>query len=179
MPNRLEDGDQHGLEVSQVAEQVLPVGAEVENRIPDELTGTVVRHVSTPPYFEELEAESVSEGGVGQHVLGRRSRSQRDHVRVLEEKEVVGHFADPPTHYQIGLDFQGLPVGHEAEIPHLQLDRVTRVWAIRHRRSARDRGMADRPTRSEAEHYASSGKSSRSALSPERNLAASAPSTSR
>ena len=119
--------NEHGLQVSQIAVQISTVGLEIQHGIADELAGTMIGHVPTPTYLEELDPECIPPSRVGQNVLGTRSRTQRYDVGMLQEEELVQHLTGASTRYQIRLELQRLTVRHEAKIPHLQLQRVTRV----------------------------------------------------
>ena len=81
----------------------------VDDRIADELPGTVVRDVAAPPDGHEVGADS---GRVATQVVGEVGpRSVREHVGVLEQQQVL--FS--PVIEQRLLDGQRLPVRDRAE----------------------------------------------------------------
>ena len=88
--------DDHLFDVADVAGGVELVG-DGEDRIADELAGTVVGDVAAAAHGDELGADV---GGVAAQVVGEvRPRPVREHVRVLEEQQMLlgrGRGTAPP-----------------------------------------------------------------------------------
>ena len=55
-PKRRGRPDQHLLEIAHVAVDVAAVGLQIDDRIADELTGPVIRHVAAAAGFDDLDA---------------------------------------------------------------------------------------------------------------------------
>src|SRR5882762_5584430 len=105
--------DQRLLERTQIPMQVLLVGAEIENRITDELAGPVERDVSAALHFEHVDP------GRLEHVPGLRIPAQRDDRRVLEQQQhVVGQAAGNAIFSELALPVQRLGVGHSPGLNH-------------------------------------------------------------
>ena len=81
---------------------------QVEQRVPDQLAGAVVGHVAAAVAVHELGADR---GGVDEHVLGLGPPAEGEHVRVLEQQQVVvGAVGE-----QAVLEGVGVPVGNAAQ----------------------------------------------------------------
>ena len=82
--------DEHGFELADVGDDVALACApllEGDDRVADELTGTVVCHVAAAISLDELGSHR---GRIAEHVLDLRARPERVHVRMLLEQQVVG-----------------------------------------------------------------------------------------
>ena len=75
----------------------------VDDRIADELTGSVVRDVAAPIRAHERRANAL---GVDEHMLGTGAHAERVHVRVLEEEQP----RLSPSPVQLVLQIEGEPV---------------------------------------------------------------------
>ena len=101
------------FDVADVAGSVELVG-DGDDRIADELAGTVVGDVATSAHGNELGADCC---GIAAQVVGEvRARSVREHVRMFEEQEVL---LGPPAEQRL-LYRQRLAVGHPPQPPHPQ-----------------------------------------------------------
>ena len=110
-PEARQRGDDDILELAHVghdvAQPVSPLG-QGDDRVPDELAGTVVGHVAPPVGPDEL---GTDRGGRYEHVGRIGRRAERVHVRVLEQQEVVVGGAL----VQRALQLVGFPIGHPTE----------------------------------------------------------------
>src|SRR5205807_6318044 len=66
---------------------------EIEDRVPDDLTGTVVRNVAATVSFVYFVSFCSQQLTREEQVALFRPASQRDHARVLEQEESVRHAA--------------------------------------------------------------------------------------
>ncbi len=117
---RGEGVDDHLLDVADVAGGIELVG-DGEDRIADELARTVIGDVATAAHRDQLGADV---GGLAPQVVGEvRPRSVGEHVRVLEEQQVLfGAAAEERL-----LHRQGLAVGHAPQPPNPQRSRHSSV----------------------------------------------------
>ena len=100
--------------------QVAPSGGKAQDRVSDQLPGPVVGHVPSPARLEQLDAPLTQLGVGGQDVIAVSARSQRDHVRVLEEQELVGNLLGGAPAHQLGLQGQTLAVFDASQAGDLQ-----------------------------------------------------------
>ncbi len=76
--------------------QVLSVGLQVEDGVPDELPRAVIGDVAASTDLVQLDPQPSALLSVGQDVLVRRGGPEGDDVGVLEQKELVGDDPLPP-----------------------------------------------------------------------------------
>ena len=107
--------DQRLLEVAHVAADVAAVGAEVEDRIADQLAGAVVGHLAAAVALGDLDPPRRQRRRRGDHVAGRGVPPQGVDVGMLEQEQVLR--PRPPLDAVAGgeLHRQGLGVGDLAE----------------------------------------------------------------
>ncbi len=157
---------------------VLPVWPQIEDRVPDELSGSVIGDVAAATRLLELDPEGLPTSGVREHMLRVRPGAERDHVRVLEQNELVGDLARATTRNEVLLEGDPVPIRNRPEAPDLENPtRGPKRGGLGRSRVGGHDISARRPAHYPA--YASSGKSSRSCLRRAMKRAASAPSTIR
>ncbi len=62
---------------------------EIDDRITDELSGRVKRHVATPPDLEELDLEFAQSGLAESEMRAIRTAPHGDDFRMFEQKESI------------------------------------------------------------------------------------------
>src|SRR5436190_14827872 len=115
--------DQHFLEVAHVAVHVAAFGLEVEDRIADELTRAVIRHVAAAAGLEQADALRGERLGRLEHVrqIVARLDAERDDVGVLEEQQRVGDLSALALLDERLLQREAVLVADQAETLYIQL----------------------------------------------------------
>jgi hypothetical protein len=104
-------GADHGLfQVSEILVQVFPVRAKIENRIPNELAGAVVRYVPSPPDVEHLDTFGFQLRWAAEEVLVLRRGTPSNHVGVFQEQKLIGDLTRPSPPHQRFLNRQPFPI---------------------------------------------------------------------
>ena len=94
-PEAAEGADQDLLEIAEVAADVAPVRPEVQDRVADELPGTVVGHLPAAVGALDPHAAGLERRGVEQHIGGAGVAAKRDDRRVLQQQQVLPILAIP------------------------------------------------------------------------------------
>jgi hypothetical protein len=96
---------------------VAAIGAEIENRVPDDLSGTMIRNVAAAPRLVDLDAEVGKPFSRGDDVRAAPVAldAQRDDRRMLKEKEEINDASRAPLLDQRPLHGKGISVGNEAK----------------------------------------------------------------
>ena len=94
-------------------------GAQIDDRINDQLSGPVIGHIAAAPRLEQLDAELAPPSLVRQHVLRMRRCAESDDVRVLQQQQLVRDGPGAPLPHQALLQPQRVAVRDEAEPPDL------------------------------------------------------------
>ena len=117
-----DSANQHLFEIAHVPVDVAPVGLQIDDRIADELTGTVKGHVAAASRFEQLDAFSLECFGRGEHVRSLVSgpNAERDDVGMLQQEELIGDDALLALVDELALNIQRVLVGDAAEAPYIQ-----------------------------------------------------------
>jgi len=91
------DSDQHLFEIANVPMNVATVGLETDDRIPHNLTWTVIGDVTAATRFQHVDATRLQHGRCRQNVRASAVSpyTEREHVRMLCEEEDV---ADATRH---------------------------------------------------------------------------------
>ena len=105
------------FEIAHVPVDIAAVGTQIDDGIPDELTGAVVGDVAAAAGFED------STPGVFERLLGGQHvravvpdlRAERDDRRMFEEQQLVGNAAGLPRRDQLLLERKAFGVGNDAE----------------------------------------------------------------
>jgi hypothetical protein len=118
---------------------VAAVGVEVDDRITDDLAGAVVGHVAAAARFVDPDAEPrqllVAGDDVGAAAVALDA--ERDHRRMLEQQQGVGHLAGPPLLDERLLHGEALRVVDDAEAMHDQRLHQSSLAAVLRRTSRR------------------------------------------
>ena len=114
---RRSDANHDFLEVADISVHVEAVGPQIEDRIADELTRAVERHVSASARFEKLDTVSFERLRSREHVraIVAGPDSERDDRRVLEQEELIGNPVGLPFLDELLLEFQRLGVSDDPE----------------------------------------------------------------
>jgi hypothetical protein len=110
MPKDARASDEELLEVAHVAVQVAAVRLEVEDRIADELAGTVVRDVAAAAGLEDVDAEQPLLSASSMRTCSGAGRAERDDVRVLEQEQRVAGSRPPAPGDELLLQLERLGV---------------------------------------------------------------------
>jgi hypothetical protein len=101
--------------------QIPRVALEIDDRIPNELAGTMEGHVATTLHLEQLDATRREERGRGEKVRCFRCASQRDDRRMLhEEKKVLGLRPFDASTSDCTLQLERFSVRHHTQVDHLE-----------------------------------------------------------
>jgi hypothetical protein len=101
---------------------IAAIGTQVQDWIPDDLSGTVIGHVAAATGFANVDTE------VGQTGCGRDNvrptaiafDAYGDHGRMLKEKEKVRHLVAAPLFNERTLQVEGILISHNAQPPDLK-----------------------------------------------------------
>jgi hypothetical protein len=98
--------DKYLFEVTHIPMRVATVWTKVENRVTNQLPGTVVGNVPTPGYVEHLDPLTSKLDFGGQNVVPMTppSDANGDHRRMLKEKQLIRTFAGLACSHQRLLD---------------------------------------------------------------------------
>ena len=95
--------------------------AQVNNRIPDDLPGTVVGNVAATIGRMELDPGAAEYIFIRQQVLHAAIAPKRDYMRVFDEQKLVRNFAALTLLSGAALSVKCLRVSHAPEIAHDQI----------------------------------------------------------
>src|SRR5262249_50616058 len=124
--------DEHLLEIANVTVDVAAVGLQIDDRIAEDLAGTVVRDVAAPNGFVTMDTAGCEQAGRSQDMRPPpvAADAKGQYVRVLDEQEQIAHASRPTILDQRLLQRKRLVVRHDAQPPHvnrtLASDRVLR-----------------------------------------------------
>ena len=114
---RREHANHHVLELAQVPMQVLRVPLEVDDRIADQLAGSVKGDVAAALDVEQLHAARRELLGGCEQVASLGGAAERDDRRMLDEEEhVVRKGAGQSCLRRVSLERERVGVGHDAEV---------------------------------------------------------------
>ena len=88
-PERAERVDERLLDLSQIPVQVALVALEIDDRIADELSGAVERHVAAALDLEQLDAARREQLWRREKILLLRRAAERDDRRMLDEEQHI------------------------------------------------------------------------------------------
>lgn len=107
--------DQDFFEVADVTMHVLPVRAQIDDRVADDLAQPVIRDFAAAVGFKDRYATSVEDFGWRNDSGGRRATPERQHMRMLEQKQRVGLRACQNSALGLFLQVKRGAVFHAAE----------------------------------------------------------------
>ena len=97
------------------AHVALPL-AQIQNRVPHQLAGPVIRHVAAAVRGIKRDARALQHLVARQQVLHVPVAAHRDHVRMLQQQKLVRYGALLALLHQALLQFERLAVVHAAEL---------------------------------------------------------------
>ena len=101
---------------------VAAIGIEVDDRIADELTGTVIGDVAAASGFVHLDAARGERVGGGEDVRASAvaAHAERHHLRMFEQQQRVGNAAGAAFFDQRALQRERVRVRHAPETPNVE-----------------------------------------------------------
>src|SRR4029079_1023247 len=87
------DADHHLFDVAHIDVHIAPIGLEVDDRVTDDLSRSVIGHIATAPGLEHIDAQLGEPLGRG-HDVGTTAVSantKSNHRWMLKEEEEVGN----------------------------------------------------------------------------------------
>ena len=106
--------DQRFFQVAQVAVQVLPVFAQIQDGVADQLPRRMVGDLAAPVHLHDGDALRPQPLRRRQQVFPLRPPPQRDRRRVFQQQQRVGDLPRLPPPHQLVLPCQRLRVRHQA-----------------------------------------------------------------
>src|SRR5262245_22289977 len=110
-----QDAEHRLLQIAHIAVQVTTVGSEIQNRIRDELAGSVVGDITATSGVELLDAEGCEVRPIHEHVRIAAGAADRHHVRMFEQEKLIRNLARSAPLYEIGLQCERLGIRYPAE----------------------------------------------------------------
>jgi hypothetical protein len=92
------------------------LGAEIDDRVADELTGSVVRDLPSAIGVDDVDTSRAQRVRVPQHVVVCSAATDRVDVRMLEEQQRVVDLAGHTSFVQLRLKREGVRVCDPAEL---------------------------------------------------------------
>ena len=108
-------GDEDGFECVDVYQRPPAPSAEIDDRIPDELTGAVVGDLPSPVRPMYLDAESQKLPLSRENILLLPATAEGVDVRVLKEQQQIGQRSVDDLSMEPPLELERLRVVHDAE----------------------------------------------------------------
>ena len=110
------------FQISNVAVNVAPIGCEIDDRIADDLTGPVICNVAAAAGFVHLDTARSQRLGRRENMRSAAAgaRTERQHVRMLEEQQQVVDAARPPVVGERTLQRQRVAIRDEPEPAHIE-----------------------------------------------------------
>lgn len=117
------DANEDFLQITHVAVHVQTIGMQIENRIADELSRTVIRDVAAAPGFEDVDAGRLQRIGRGTHVRPPTvaSDAERQHARMFDQEQKVVDVAGATLLDERPLQRERLLIGDDTESANLKL----------------------------------------------------------
>ena len=109
--------DENFFEVTHVTVHVAPVGFEVEDRVAHQLAWAVIGHIAATSDVEHLDALLREVSRWSQHMIPILTApyTHRDHRRMFQEQQLIGHFVGLPGRHQLFLGLEGAAIGKSGE----------------------------------------------------------------
>lgn len=111
--------DEDLLEAAHIGDDVPPPVPQIENRVAHHLPRTVIGDVAAAVGFEKLDTGALEHLRARQQVLAPPVAAHGDHVRVLEQEQLVGDRAKLAASDQLGLQVERLTVAETPQNPQL------------------------------------------------------------
>ena len=116
------DTNHHLFEIAHVPVHVAPIRPQIEDRVADDLTRTVIRHVAAAAGLVNRDAE-IGELLVGRNDVGARdlaAHAEGDDGRMLQEQEQVGNAVGSTLLDERSLQRERLDVADQPETTDLE-----------------------------------------------------------
>ena len=110
------DANHHLFEIANVSMHIAPVWTQIENWISDDLSRTVIRHITATTGFIYLDATRRKVLLAGSHVrTAITSDAESDYWRMLEKDQQIRDTAGPTLFDEHLLKIERLSVGNQPE----------------------------------------------------------------
>ena len=111
--------NQHFFEITDVSMDVLPIGSQTDDRIANDLSGSVIRDIAAAASLVHLDAARAQQIGRRQNVrtAAITPHAERQDMRMLNEQQRVINRAAYPILDECALQGERIAVGHASEAP--------------------------------------------------------------